>query len=233
MTSSRFHPGTTEAIVFDVIGTLVDEDTTWRDVSDQVAAASGLGDASRLHQRWVAALDERMSAVVDGDAPWQPHQRLVDESARHAIAELGGSPTAETEALTASLDAEYLAWPDVARATAALRRHCVVAGVSNGDLDALARLSNANAISWDVALSTGAVRTFKPAPAAYEHAIRTLRIDPARTLFVASHPWDLRAAAEHGFRTAYVARPGAERPSTDDLFDLALDDLDELAALFS
>ena len=87
------------------------------------------------------------------------------------------------------------------------------------------RLANANAISWDAALSTGSVRTFKPAPAAYQYAIEALRLDPARTLFVAAHPWDLRAAAEHGFRTAYIARPGAQRPSTDDQFDFHADDL--------
>src|SRR3546814_14626237 len=61
--------------------------------------------------------------------------------------------------------------------------------------------------------------TFKPAPAAYRYAIDTLGIDPARTLFVAAHPWDLRAAAEYGFRTAYIARPAAERPSAGDRFD--------------
>jgi 2-haloacid dehalogenase len=130
----------------------------------------------------------------------------------------------------ASLDSEHPAWPDVAAATAALRRDRLVAGVSNGDLDSLARLANTNAISWDIVLSTGAVRTFKPAPTAYRFAIDTLRLDPARTLFVAAHPWDLRAAAEHGFRTAYVARPGAERPSEADRFDLAVENLAELLA---
>jgi 2-haloacid dehalogenase len=105
----------------------------------------------------------------------------------------------------------------------------LVAGLSNGDLDSLARLANTNAISWDIALSTETARTFKPAPAAYRYAIDALRIDPARTLFVAAHPWDLRAAAEHGFRTAYIARPGAERPSAEDQFDLEVEDLSALA----
>lgn len=83
------------------------------------------------------------------------------------------------------------------------------------------------------ALSTGSVRTFKPAPAAYQYAIDALRLDPARTLFVAAHPWDLRAAAEHGFRTAYIARPGAQRPSADDRFDLHADDLTALVESLS
>ena len=226
-------PGEIDAIVFDVIGTLVDEDATWARAAERIAALAGLDAPADLRTSWVALLDARMDAVVSGDAPWLPHQRLVNESAHDAITALGGIPTAETAALVAALDREYRAWPDVAGATAALRRGHLVAGVSNGDLDALARLSNANGISWDVALSTGAVRTFKPAPAAYEYAIHTLSVDPGRTLFVAAHPWDLRAAAAHGFRTAYVARPGAERPSDDDRVDLAVDDLSALAELLS
>ena len=154
-----------------------------------------------------------MNAVVQGDAPWRPHQELVSHSAREAITSAGGNPSPAAMALVASLDCEYPAWSDVAPATAALRQNRLVVGVSNGDVSSLARLANANAISWDIALSTGTARTFKPAPAAYRYAIDALRIDPARTLFVAAHPWDLRAASEHGFRTAYIARPGAELPS--------------------
>lgn len=226
-----FLPRDVDAIVFDVVGTLVDDDTTWARVAERVAVLAGLATPADLHERWVALLDRRMNAIASGRAPWEPHQRLVSDAADDAITSLGGAPTAETSALVAHLDREYRAWPDVADATAALRRDRLVAGVSNGDLDSLARLSNANAISWDVVLSTGAVATFKPAAAAYEYAIRTLSVDPRRTLFVAAHPWDLRAAAAHGFRTAYLARPGAERPASDDRFDLTIDDLSALPAL--
>ena len=220
-----------EAIVFDVIGTLVDEDLTWARAAERLAAEAGLDASADLYTPWVELLERHMDAVVQGDAPWRPHRDLVSDSAAEAITGAGGTPSSDALAVVASLDCEYPAWPDVAPATAALRRKRLVAGVSNGDLDSLARLANANAISWDLALSTGAVRTFKPAPAAYRYAIETLRIEPARTLFVAAHPWDLRAASEHGFRTAYVAHPGAERPSEGDQFDLAVEDLSALASL--
>lgn len=224
-------PDQVDAIVFDVIGTLVDEDETWVGAADRLAAAAGLTDAADLTPSWVQGLERRMDAVVNGDAPWRPHRELVSESAREAVVNAGGEPSPTALALVASLDDDYPAWPDVAPATAALRQDRLVAGVSNGDLDALARLANVNAISWDLALSTGAARTFKPAPAAYRYAIDSLRIDPARTLFVAAHPWDLRAASEHGFRTAYVARPGAEPPAAGDRFDLVVADLFALVAV--
>ena len=226
-------PDQIDAIVFDVIGTLVDEDGTWAGAADRLAAEAGVEDSVDLLRSWVTILDGHMKAVVDTDALWRTHRQLVSDSAREAIINAGGNPSAATSALVATLDCEYPAWPDVAPATAALRQRRLVAGVSNGDLDSLARLANANAISWDIALSTGTVRTFKPAPAAYRYAIDALRIDPARTLFVAAHPWDLRAASEHGFRTAYVARPGAERPSESDRFDLAVADLSALVGYLS
>lgn len=221
-----------DAIVFDVVGTLVDDEGAWAVKADELGAATGR-DPADLLARWTAALERRMAAVVAGHASWQPHRRLVVESAREAIGEADGTDPAAFLASVEWLDREYVAWPDVAPATAELRRHRLVAGLSNADLDSLAHLASANAISWDAVLSTASVGTFKPAPAAYRHAIEALRLDPARTLFVAAHPWDLRAAAEHGFRTAYVARPGAQQPDADDQFDVTVPDLSALAAVLA
>ncbi|CAQ01201.1 haloacid dehalogenase type II [Clavibacter sepedonicus] len=228
MDRTPLFPDRVDAVVFDVIGTLVDEDATWARVADEIAAEAGLASATELRRRREGNLDARMSAVVRGDAPWQPHAELMGAAAVEAVAGLGGDPTPGIRARAARSDREHRAWPDVPEATAALRRERLVAGLSNGDLAALARLAHAEAIAWDAILSSGSVRTFKPAPAAYRHAIDALDLDPARTLFLAAHPWDLRAASAHGFRTAYVARPGAERPGAGDLVDLEVADLGEL-----
>jgi 2-haloacid dehalogenase len=221
-------PQQIDALVFDVIGTLVDDDSAWAASAARVAAGSGVDDDQRLLAAWAETLDRHMGAVISGEVPWRSHRRLVTDSAREAVASLGGDPGSDAVRAVSHLDDEYVAWPEVSAATTRLRRDRLVTAVSNGDVDALARLANRNAISWDMALSTGAASTFKPNPAAYRYAIETLGIDPSRTLFVAAHPWDLRAAAKHGFWTAYIARPGAKRPTQDDRFDLACDDLTEL-----
>ena len=224
-------PQLIDALVFDVIGTMVDDDSTWAAAASRLAAGSGVDDGERLLAEWVETLDRHMGAVISDETPWRSHRELVSDAAREAVASLGGDSRSDAVDAVAHLDDEYVAWPEVAVATAALRRDRLVAGVSNGDLDALVRLANSNGISWDMALSTAAVGTFKPDPAAYRYAIEALRLDPPRTLFVAAHPWDLRAASEHGFRTAYIARPGAKRPSQDDRFDLVCDDLTELVEI--
>jgi 2-haloacid dehalogenase len=59
------------------------------------------------------------------------------------------------------------------------------------------------------------VHAYKPDPAVYRLALDRLALDPRRTLMVAAHPWDLRAAAAQGLRTAYIQRAseGAPEPS--------------------
>ena len=220
-----------DALVFDVIGTLVDEDAVFSATATALAAAAGLDDAAALWRSWVRLLDARMSDVVSASAPWRPHAELVAEAARAAVLEHGGVPTPQVDAALAGIDGEYPAWPDVAEGLRALRPGRLVAGYSNGELSSLARLAVRNDLAWHAVLSTSEVGTFKPADSAYRHVIDALRLDPARSLFVAAHPWDLRAAARHGFRTAYVRRPAAERPAAQDSFDIQVASIADLAHL--
>jgi 2-haloacid dehalogenase len=133
--------------------------------------------------------------------------------------------------MLAGVDRAYRAWPDVTDGMRALRQNRLVVGFSNGDLDSLAALAMTNDLPWHVVLSTASARTFKPAEAAYRLVIDALSLDPARTLFVAAHTWDLRAAAKVGFRTAYLSRPLAEQPRANDQFDLRVENLLELETL--
>ena len=52
-------------------------------------------------------------------------------------------------------------------------------------------------------------------------------------MMVAAHPWDLRSAAGHGMRTAYIARPGEGIPAADDSFDVSAGSLADLAELLA
>lgn len=114
MDTAPFVPGPVEAIVFDVTGTLVDEDETWASVAERLAAEAGLGQPADLRKRWAELLQQHMNAVIRGHSPWRLHRQLVSDSASEAIRSLGGSPSSATSALASSVDWEYLAWPDVA-----------------------------------------------------------------------------------------------------------------------
>lgn len=73
------------------------------------------------------------------------------------------------------------------------------------------------------------VHTYKPDPAVYRLGLDRLALDPQRTLMVAAHAWDLRAAAALGLRTAFIGRPDADEPEPSDAFDLTVPDLAALA----
>ena len=88
-------------------------------------------------------------------------------------------------------------------------------------------------LAWHAVLSGALVEAYKPSPKVYELAIRGLALEPSRTLMVAAHAWDLRAAESHGLRTAFVARPGADHPLDEDRFDLHVDDLSALAGVLT
>jgi 2-haloacid dehalogenase len=93
----------------------------------------------------------------------------------------------------------------------------------------LADLFSGGGLTWHLTLSGELVHAYKPDPAVYRLALDRLALNPSRTLMVAAHPWDLRAAAELGLRTAYVERAGEGTPDPTDTFDVTAPDLATLA----
>lgn len=64
--------------------------------------------------------------------------------------------------------------------------------------------------AFDVRLSVDAVKKFKPHADAYAWAARKMNVAPADCMLVAAHGWDIAGAAWAGWRTAFIARPGAQ-----------------------
>ena len=62
-------------------------------------------------------------------------------------------------------------------------------------------------------LSVEQAGLWKPARAAYEHAVRACGVAPDELLLVAVHPWDVDGAARAGLRTAWVDRAGTPYPT--------------------
>jgi len=187
------------ALIFDVVGTVVDADGT-------LAAEAG---------ERAAELTARLDALIPATG-WRSMEALRRE--------------AYADARLATIGHRLRPVPDAAAALAGLAADHLVVALSNADLAELADTSAAGGLAWHAVLSAELAGAFKPDPAVYAFAIDRLGLDPAESVMVAAHPWDLRAAARHGMRTAYVARPGAERPAADDDFDLQVPDLAAIAA---
>jgi 2-haloacid dehalogenase len=220
-------------LLFDVLGTVVDErGSIARECAAALAVAEvGAGQAELLAAAWHRHMDGLLAQVVAGGAPWRPHDTLWREALHEAAAEVGLADLSASILDDLALAGQRLrAWPDAARGLRSLSARYAVVALSNATLAELTGMSAVNGLAWHCVLSAALIRAYKPDPAVYQMALDLLQLNPEQTLFVAAHPWDLRAAASQGIHTAYISRPGEGTPSAEDQFDLYATDLAGLAA---
>jgi len=239
--------------VFDVLGTVVDEAGSMRaelaaalDQADAQQQAEALDQADAQQQAealdqadaeqqaealsaaWARRFGALVSAIREG-APWRSTDDLNAEALTDVLRDGPQLPEATVRQL--GLAGHRLRpWPDAQAALHRLAGRFTIVALSNGNLSMLTDLFAAGGLTWHCVLSGELVHAYKPDPAVYQLALDKLALDPRRTLMVAAHPWDLRAAASHGLRTAYIERAGEGAPAPSDAFDLSVPDLAALAA---
>jgi 2-haloacid dehalogenase len=226
-------PADVGILVFDVLGTVVDEAGSVAAETAQALAAAGAGQAAAI---WPVRASTRRVHCAAGEAPWRSNDALRRDALQEALrstAQDGLPPALASD--RALLDDLALVghrlrpWPDSPRGLHALAGHFTVVALSNASLAQLASMSAAGGLAWHGVLSSELTRAYKPDPAVYRMALDLLRLDPRHTMMIAAHPWDLRAAAGHGMRTGYIARAGEGTPAPDDQFDVYATDLADLA----
>jgi 2-haloacid dehalogenase len=98
-------------------------------------------------------------------------------------------------------------------------------------------ISKLAGLPWDAIFAAEMAGVFKPDRAIYVMAATYLGLDPAEIMMVASHKYDIRAAAALGFQTAFVARPlefgagGEADVAFEDEFDINASDFLDLAEI--
>ncbi|SDU23512.1 haloacid dehalogenase type II [Jiangella alkaliphila] len=219
-----------EVVVFDILGTMVDEPTGIR--QGIRAALPGVDDATTgaLADRWYRYVDEQQQEVLAGHRPYADSTVIDREAAALVAAEAGVDDPGVTGALAAAAQ-RLEPWADSVRGLDRIAAHFPVVGLSNASPVALTRISAHAGLRWHQLLSAEAAWSYKPDPEVYRLAIRATGCEPERLLMVAAHAWDLRGAQAVGMRTAYVERPVGDPPSPADSFDLLAPSLDDLAAL--
>jgi len=218
-----------EAVVFDVLGTLVDEPAGIRAGIRELDPSLDDPGVERLLALWQRHIDREQRRVVEGARPYVAGDILDLEAAR-LVADAAGvdDPAAVTEL---ALSGRRLPpWPDTVAGLARFAGRFPLIGLSNASRTALLGLNAHAGLRWHQALSAEDARTYKPDPAVYRLAVTVSGLAPERLLMVAAHAWDLRGAQALGLRTAYVARPVGDPPDATDRFDIYADDLTDLAA---
>ncbi|GAA3571748.1 haloacid dehalogenase type II [Microlunatus spumicola] len=223
------------ALVFDVMGTVVDD--TGGIHAATVAVLTRRGDPEQAATTVATATKEGLRSLLGevsaGRRPWSPHRELRRVAIRAAVADAGLAPLDPVdEDELCGVVHRFDAWPDSAAALTRLRADHLVVALTNADPAELAGLSRHAGLAWHLALSARPSHVFKPDPRAYAVAVDALELEPAEIMKVASHTWDLRGAADVGFRTCYVRRPGEEPPPEGE-FELVVDDLLHLADVLS
>ena len=228
---------TIQALTFDVFGTVVDwRSSVAREAEAMLAPKGHALDWGDFADGWRARYVQAMAKVSRGERPFVILDELHRENLVGLLEErgIGGLTAAEVDELNLAwhrLDP----WPDVPEGLARLKRTFILATLSNGNVRLMVDMARRAALPWDAILGAEVARAYKPQPKAYDSAARMLALAPAECLMVAAHPSDLAAAAERGFRTAYVARPleyGPDRqprrpePRT---FDFQVESFTELA----
>jgi 2-haloacid dehalogenase len=224
-----------KVLAFDVFGTVVD----WRSgVINELRAVGrerGLTiDAAAVADAWRRRYRVWLDKVRLGEIPWQNLDGLHRAMLHEVVSEFA------LEALTPTdLDRLVFAWhhlppwPDSVSGMSRLRSHYVLTTLSNGGMAHLVDLNRAAHLPFDCVLSVELVRTYKPDPRVYRLVADLLGVRPEQSMMVASHGYDLAAAAGQGMRTAFVRRPqewGTGKPETLDIsVDIVAEDFVDLA----
>jgi 2-haloacid dehalogenase len=228
-----------KALLFDVLGTVVD----WRGgliaSLEKWGAARGVAaDWPQLVDAWRAAYPPSLQRVRMGEREWS----ILDALQRESLEELApsfGLSGLDDVAFEECVQMWHTlpAWPDAVAGLHRLRAQHVIAPLSNGHVAMLLRMAKAAGLPWDTIFGADVFRHYKPDPETYLGAVDLLGCRPCDVMLVASHPYDLDAAARYGLRTCYVSRPlefGADRTidavPESGRFDLVVESLEDLAS---
>ncbi|WP_326948969.1 haloacid dehalogenase type II [Amycolatopsis sp. NBC_01307] len=214
-----------DAVVFDVLGTLVDEPAGIRAGIRESGPALADPVVDDLVRRWQDHIEAEQRRIADGERPYVVSD-VLDREAAQVVAEAAGIADPAALALSAR---RLPAWPDTVDGLARLAGRFPLIGLSNASRTALLGLNAHAGLRWHQALSAEDARACKPDPAVYRLAVEVSGSPPERLLMVAAHAWDLRGAQQAGLRTAYVARPVGDPPASSDRFDLHAEGLADLA----
>lgn len=206
-----------KALFFDVFGTLVD----WRSgvAREAESTLKPLGyalDWMGFADTWRDQYQTGMEEVRSGRVPYTK----LDVLHRQMLMKI--APQFRLEKLTdAQLDQLTLAWhhldvwKDVPGGLARLGRRFLMAPVSNGNIAIMSDLARRNHLRWDAVLGADLAKNYKQAAVVYLVAADAFNLKPSECMMCAAHSNDLKAAADNGLRTAFIARP-QERPGVSE-----------------
>lgn len=218
------------ALLFDTFGTTVDWRTSMIAHAERIGVETGIkADWEGLVQEWRDHYKPAVKPVREGKRPWTAFDELHREELDKITKRFGAGKLSDgnRDRLTHGWH-ELKAWPEVPGALHRLKKHFLIAPLSNGTVRQLVDIARYANLPWDAVFGADLFRTYKPAPALYDGAVGYLGLKPAEVLLVAAHNEDLKAAQRQGLRTCFVHR-STEDQSADGTYDYVVEDFEEIA----
>ena len=226
-----------KALTFDIGGTVFDWRGTIQDEVRRIAAEQEVQvDIQQFATDWRVWSFQMLGRVNAGEIPWTNldyiHRQILDNVlAKHNTLKLSSSQRDDL----AETWHRLRAWPGAADAIHRLKSRYTVTVLTVLSYAIAVDCSKLNGINWDGIISCEFLGHYKGSPAAYNTAIRLLRIKQSQAMMVAAHMQDLKNAKRVGLATAYVHREGESNiaPGYSDIETAASDpEIDIVSADF-
>ena len=198
------------AYLFDVQGTLLDFFDPVSTAVGRYLHSCGIDDvdAGDFTRRWRDNYFERIGRIPQSRDQWRPVQDEYQAGFSDVCARYGLAEPDRAVATTVAFSWQHLRpWPDVRAGMARLRGNAITATLSNTDMSTAIGWFKGLGIGMDAVFTAEMFGAFKPEPRVYQQALKYLGVRPADAAMVASHPYDLQAAAALGLGTIFVSRP--------------------------
>jgi len=225
-----------KALFFDVFGTLVDWRAGIAREAERILKPRGHAlDWFAFADAWRDEYQPGMEEVRAGRTPFSKLDVLHRRNLERILPRFGISNLEDDVARDLNLAWHRLdGWRDVAPGLMQLRKQCLLAPVSNGNISLMVDLARRNGLPWDAILGAEIAGDYKPKPRVYLAAAQAFDLGPGDCMMVAAHSNDLKAAAALGLATAHVARPDEHGPGTGEAapkvpVDFAAASLEQLA----
>ncbi|ACD18601.1 haloacid dehalogenase type II [Paraburkholderia phytofirmans] len=228
-----------KALLFDVFGTVVDwRSGVARDVGQFLSRHAVAIDSFAFADAWRRQYAPAMEEIRSGRRQFVRLDVLHKENLLKVLADYGVDNSSISAAELDELNHAWHrldAWPDSVEGLLRLKRHFMIAPLSNGNIRLMIDMAKRAALPWDAILGAEVVRAYKPSPQVYVDTVEILGLNPAEVCMVAAHNSDLAAARQCGLKTAFVVRPVEHGPDqqsdlhAEQRWDFAAVDMNDLA----
>ena len=199
--------------MFDVFGTVVDWRSSIAKEIRQLPELTGIN-GEDFADTWRAKYQPAMERIRSGGRNWTKLDDLHYENLMELLDEFGIENLSDSAKLHLNHAWHRLEpWPDAVEGLTRLKSEFTITTLSNGNVSLLLNMAKRANLPWDMILGAEVVKHYKPQPESYLKSAALIDVDPAHCMLTAAHNSDLVAAANCGFRTAFVARPTEYGPN--------------------